>query len=79
MVEDEEGMSAPLKNNVPLAVTLSRGKYGIPSERSYSLVNETSSGSILRIFWSTMNVAKGNKDALKQMNVFMRLHFTFMA
>jgi hypothetical protein len=34
MVEDEEGMSAPLKNNVPLAVTLSRGKYGIPSERS---------------------------------------------
>ncbi len=41
--------------------------------------NNSSSASILRIFWSTINVAKGNKDAAKQISVFIKFHFFFMA
>jgi len=54
-------------------------RYYLQYDSLFVAANNSSSSSILRIFWSTMNVAMGIKDAAKQMSVFMRLHFFFMA
>lgn len=43
------------------------------------LANDPSSASFFRILWSTINVAIGKNEAVRQIKVFIRLQFLFMA